>query len=57
MYPSMFERHRKVFDFLASVEVFTALQSVRESEHRLQLALWASGEGIWEWTVVATGCG
>ena len=32
-----------------SRELFDALQKVRESEHRLQMALWASGEGIWEW--------
>ena len=33
-----------------SRELFDALQQARESEHRLQMALWASGEGIWEWT-------
>ncbi|MBL8323657.1 MAG: EAL domain-containing protein [Rubrivivax sp.] len=32
-----------------SREVYAALQTVRESESRLQMALWASGEGIWEW--------
>lgn len=33
-----------------SRELFEALQLARESEHRLQMALWASGEGIWDWT-------
>ncbi|MBN8486459.1 MAG: EAL domain-containing protein [Burkholderiales bacterium] len=33
-----------------SRELFDALQQARESEHRLQMALWASGEGIWEWS-------
>ncbi|NDY90169.1 putative bifunctional diguanylate cyclase/phosphodiesterase [Ideonella livida] len=32
-----------------SQELYEALQQVRESERRLQMALWASGEGIWEW--------
>ncbi len=30
-------------------ELFDALTTARQSEQRLQLALWASGEGIWEW--------
>lgn len=30
-----------------------ALDQARESEHRLQMALWASGEGIWEWSADA----
>jgi diguanylate cyclase (GGDEF)-like protein len=34
---------------LKSRELFDALQSSREAERRLQLALWASGEGIWDW--------
>jgi len=29
--------------------LYQALQQAREAERRLQLALWASGEGIWEW--------
>ncbi len=33
-----------------SRELFEALTLVRESEHRLQMALWASGEGIWDWS-------
>ncbi len=32
-----------------SAELFDALQRSRESERHLQLALWASGEGIWSW--------
>lgn len=32
-----------------STELFDALQHSRESERHLQLALWASGEGIWSW--------
>ncbi len=32
-----------------SAELFDALQNSRESERHLQLALWASGEGIWSW--------
>ncbi len=32
-----------------SAELFDALQHSRESERHLQLALWASGEGIWSW--------
>ena len=32
-----------------SRELYEALTQARDSEHRLQLALWASGEGIWEW--------
>jgi diguanylate cyclase (GGDEF)-like protein/PAS domain S-box-containing protein len=34
-----------------SRELFDALQLARESERRLQMALWASGEGIWNWSV------
>ena len=34
-----------------SRELFDALQQARESERRLQMALWASGEGIWNWSV------
>ena len=33
-----------------SRELFDALTLIRESEHRLQMALWASGEGIWDWS-------
>ena len=33
-----------------SRELFEALQQARDSEHRLQMALWASGEGIWAWS-------
>jgi diguanylate cyclase (GGDEF)-like protein/PAS domain S-box-containing protein len=33
-----------------SRELFLALQSSRDAERRLQLALWGSGEGVWEWT-------
>ncbi len=33
-----------------SRELFEALQSVSEVRKRLQLALWASGEAIWEWS-------
>lgn len=32
-----------------STELFHALQSTLESQERLRLALWASGEGIWSW--------
>ena len=32
-----------------SRELWDALQSARESESRLNLALWATGEGIWVW--------
>lgn len=32
-----------------SRELFEALSRTRQSEGRLQLALWASGEGIWSW--------
>ena len=32
-----------------SAELFDALQRTRDSERQLQLALWASGEGIWSW--------
>ena len=32
-----------------SAELFDALQRTREGERQLQLALWASGEGIWSW--------
>lgn len=32
-----------------STELFDALQRSLESERHLQLALWASGEGIWSW--------
>ena len=28
-----------------------AAHRVHEAERRLQMALWASGEGIWEWDV------
>ncbi len=34
-----------------SRELFDALQQALESERRLQMALWASGEGIWNWAV------
>lgn len=33
-----------------SRELYEALTLVRESERQLQTALWASGEGIWEWS-------
>jgi len=33
-----------------SRELYTAAQSALESERRLTLALWASGEGIWDWS-------
>ena len=32
-----------------SRELYDAMTRSRDSEHRLQLALWASREGIWEW--------
>lgn len=32
-----------------SHELTSALQQARETEHQLGLALWASGESIWEW--------
>lgn len=40
--------------------LFSALQHAKQSERRLNLALWATGEGIWEWepaagTVVISG--
>ncbi|MFD0666573.1 putative bifunctional diguanylate cyclase/phosphodiesterase [Ramlibacter sp. MAHUQ-53] len=38
----------RLLDF-KSAELFEALQQTRESERHLQLALWASGEGIWSW--------
>jgi diguanylate cyclase (GGDEF)-like protein len=34
-----------------SSELYESVQSARDAERRLQLALWASGEGIWEWDV------
>jgi diguanylate cyclase (GGDEF)-like protein/PAS domain S-box-containing protein len=33
-----------------SQELFDALQQARQTENRLQMALWGSGEGIWDWT-------
>ncbi|MFD2452539.1 diguanylate cyclase domain-containing protein [Ideonella paludis] len=33
-----------------SQELFAALQRARQTEHRLQMALWGSGEGIWDWS-------
>ena len=33
-----------------SGELYTAAQTAREAERRLSLALWASGEGIWDWS-------
>jgi diguanylate cyclase (GGDEF)-like protein/PAS domain S-box-containing protein len=33
-----------------SRELYTAAQAARDAERRLSLALWASGEGIWDWT-------
>ena len=35
-----------------SRELFEALTLVRDSEHRLQMALRASGEGIWDWSAL-----
>lgn len=32
-----------------SLELFEALQASERSQRRLELALWASGESIWEW--------
>jgi len=43
---------RKAAEALLGVksrELYDAMTCSRDSEHRLQLALWASGEGIWEW--------
>ncbi len=34
-----------------SRELFEVASAARDAERRLQLALWASGEGIWEWDV------
>jgi len=36
-----------------TLELRGALQTARDSERRLNLALWATGEGIWEWDVAA----
>ncbi len=33
--------------------LFSALQDAKRSERRLNLALWATGEGIWEWEPAA----
>ncbi len=33
-----------------SRELYTTAQKARDSERRLTLALWASGEGIWDWS-------
>ncbi len=33
--------------------LFSALQHAKQSERRLNLALWATGEGIWEWEPAA----
>lgn len=38
-----------------SRELFEALTQARETERRLQLALWASGEGIWHWDAATGG--
>ena len=35
-----------------SLELFEALQASERSQRRLELALWASGESIWEWEAV-----
>ena len=47
------ERHaRKAAEQLLNAksrELYTALQDAQQSERRLNLALWATGEGIWEW--------
>jgi diguanylate cyclase (GGDEF)-like protein/PAS domain S-box-containing protein len=32
-----------------SLELYQALETASESRRRLEMALWASGEGIWEW--------
>jgi diguanylate cyclase (GGDEF)-like protein len=37
-----------------SRELWDALQRAKDSERRLNLALWATGEGIWEWDVTAS---
>ncbi|MBC7728193.1 MAG: EAL domain-containing protein [Microbacteriaceae bacterium] len=37
-----------------SRELWDALQRAKDSERRLNLALWATGEGIWEWDLVAS---
>ena len=34
-----------------SRELWAAMQAAKDAERRLQLALWATGEGIWEWNV------
>lgn len=36
-----------------SRELYDVAEAAREAERRLQLALWASGEGIWTWDVAA----
>ena len=36
-----------------SRELYAALQDAKQSERRLNLALWATGEGIWEWEPAA----
>ncbi|MEW9900819.1 EAL domain-containing protein [Chitinivorax sp. PXF-14] len=33
-----------------SLALFQAVQTSSESQRRLELAMWASGEGIWEWS-------
>lgn len=52
-------RWRRERIFIAASELFlgrkhadlaSSLRQSLESERRLQLALWASGDGIWEWT-------
>ena len=37
-----------------SRELWGVLQRAKDSERRLNLALWATGEGIWEWDLVAS---
>jgi diguanylate cyclase (GGDEF)-like protein len=36
-----------------SRELYAALQDAQQSERRLNMALWATGEGIWEWEPAA----
>ena len=37
-----------------SRELWGVLQRAKDSERRLNLALWATGEGIWEWDLAAS---
>ncbi|MFD2274058.1 hypothetical protein ACFS07_31945 [Undibacterium arcticum] len=38
-----------------SLELYDALQQTSEAQRQLELALWASGESIWEWNAENNG--